>query len=211
MSKLPKLVPSDWGPLVISVIATAALLASSGTLVALMHRLHWNDLMAWLQPVAIDVLAGYAVWLWLTSKRPEVVSLSRLVSLCCLGVSLVGNGLEHVLAALQVALPAWSVGVLAAGFGVVPPLAFFVAVHLRATAAGQLAKRKPARVSTEVDKPVDEQPAPEPEVSGGKRTGTDDQVLAWIAGQPVTPTKRQVMAHWAIGNSRALSLLKRAA
>lgn len=209
MPKLKRYIPSDYGPVVLPIIATTALAVSSGTLYALMVRLHWPEWQAALLPVSVDVLAGYAVSLWLTAKDQATITMARAVALACLIVSVAGNALEHGLDATEVRLWVWVSAALAVIWGSVPPVAFFIGTHLYATSNGRRAK---APVSTPGDKPVDKPARAEPihVVASPSTSRTDGQILAELAALPALPTKREAMARYTIGSARALKLLDQA-
>jgi hypothetical protein len=188
-----------WGRLTLATIAVAALAISSGTTVDLMLRLNWTLWQALLVPITIDVLAGYGVAQWLSSKRSsDSARLGRRVAIACLVVSIAGNAIEHVLASPQ---GYWWAS-LSLVWGSLPPVAFFVAVHMYARAIGTVTTKRRMPVAARVE-PLHSVPVP--------RNGvTDDAILAWVRNQSGSVTKRQVMAEFRIGSARALRLLKAA-
>lgn len=198
----------NWSRPTLALIAGSALAISSGTLIDLMIRLRWDEWQAWLIPVTIDVLAAYGVSEWLGAKGHRS-KLGRRVAVACLVVSITGNAIEHVLASPV----GWQWALLALFWGCLPPVSFFIAVHMYATAKGTITPRRQSG-----DKTVSRPGAPmtDPEAihlvrMGEKRAGSDEEILAWLRSQPGTVTKRELMAAWKLGNTRALALLKQAA
>jgi len=201
--------------LVLAVVASSALAISSGTLVKLADdRLKWDTWQAWLLPLTIDVLAGYGVSQWLSGSVTEQAKRwGRGVAIACLLVSIAGNTIEHTMAANGWVPPREVLIMMAVVWGSIPPLAFFVAVHMYSLTKSPIRRRK-AKVTEPVATESSPKPAkPEPlhSVPDAKREGTDEEILAWAATQSGRVSKRMLQAHWKLGSTRASRLAKQAA
>jgi len=210
--------------LVLAVVASSALAISSGTLVELADdRLKWDTWQAWLLPLTIDVLAGYGVSQWLSGSVTEQAKRwGRGVAIACLLVSIAGNTIEHTMAANGWVPPREVLIMMAVVWGSIPPLAFFVAVHMYSLTKSPIRRRK-----AKVTEPVATESSPRPAAKSGgpvlgprpvvigevatKREGTDEEILAWAAAQSGRVSKRMLQAHWKLGSTRASRLAKQAA
>lgn len=108
------------------VVAVAAAWASFSTLASLAEATGWAS-GPWLLPTSIDVLGALACYVWLTKSFPEASRrFARGTTFAAIGVSVVGNGVGHLL----------SSGMLAGGVllivlvGAIPPSSLAALIHM---------------------------------------------------------------------------------
>ena len=115
----------NWVGLVL--VGAAAAILTFNTLRSLAESCGFTGWMGWLLPISVDAAGAVATNVWLTGKdSPNAVRFARTWALTAAGVSLVGNGTQHGLAAYGMAVPWWAVVLVA----VIPPLALVGTVHL---------------------------------------------------------------------------------
>lgn len=170
--------PADlFGVVVLAVIGAAALVVSARYLALLAQILGWETWTSWLLPVAVDLLAAYAVRCWLSGDAEvDVRRFARKVAIAALAVSILGNAAAHILIAWPGLLGDVARIALTVGVGAVPPIALFVAVHLYAIGASPLPTR---RASPRVDVGSGVVHSPEPQ--------SLPEVEASESATPVTP------------------------
>lgn len=218
--------------LVILAIAGVALWVSATVLASLAGRLDWLGLTRWGLPVCIDALAIYSVAKWIDPRTPEHQrEVAKTTAWSMLGVSILGNAIEHLFRAGP------TLGaVLSIAAGAIPPVTAFVAIHIYALGSVGPSKkrrtgpttgtpgreaREPVQVEPVAPEPIEPEPTkpeplhsvPEPRAESDpeteRRVPADlDEVKAWIRDQKELPSKRAVAKVWVIGGDTALKLIR---
>lgn len=112
------------------VVAGAAAVTSFDGLRGLAVRCGTPEGIAFLLPVSIDAAAAVATVVWLTYALPAVAAEARNLAWTAIGLSVVGNAVEHALAVLRVAVDPTVMIVVAVVVGGVPPAIYGAIVHL---------------------------------------------------------------------------------
>jgi hypothetical protein len=161
-----------WSRIVILTIAAVAVAISGDTLAALALRLQWTDITKWGLPVCVDVLAVYAVVLWLHPQTPPGQrEFARGMAWSMLGVSLLGNAVEHVWRASETSADVTET-VLAIAWGSIPSVAAFLAIHLYALGTVTPKRVRKAATAPETPKPeTPKPPAKAPDARAGQTPG----------------------------------------
>lgn len=136
------------------MVALAAAVLSFASLRDLAVRCGTAVWLAWLLPVCLDAAGMVSTRLWLAPTSPAAARRSaRSLALVMIGLSIIGNGLDHVLTAYGWR-PAWWMLVAVAA---VPPAVLGAVVHLAVLATGS--DREPVAATEPAAAPP--QPAPE--------------------------------------------------
>jgi len=165
------------------LVGVAAAWASFSTLAELAAASGWKS-GDWLLPTSIDALGAMSCWVWLTPiYSPEARSFARRTTFTVILVSVIGNGVGHVV----------SSGMLPAGVllivlvGAVPPSSLAAVIHLLVLVtavpvpdAAPVPAAKPKPTITETGKPktpAKAKPSASPVKSGPESGPIVDDVL----------------------------------
>ncbi|TDV40124.1 DUF2637 domain-containing protein [Actinophytocola oryzae] len=111
----------------LAAVAVAASVLSFASLRHLAEACGTSGRLAWLLPVAIDAAAVVATRVWLARQAPAPARRqARRIALGAIVLSVVGNAVDHVLAAYRIVPPWWTVVAVAA----VAPAVLGAVAHL---------------------------------------------------------------------------------
>ena len=226
-----RLSPSARRNAFLTVLLPIALTGSTVTLADLADHTGWSETTKWIVPLSLDLLALMSIVEYRNTQVTNDAArrYAKWLGFIALAVSVTGNAIGHLVATSYLTPGPW----LVIAVGAIPPLSLGLAAHLAVLATAPVPKGGRRKAPVKVPEPRTEtsgqrvvatpsrEPKPAPvelhavkpmpdQLGVEKRTGTDDQILAWITSQPNGLGKRDLMAVWKVGNARALKLLRAA-